>query len=705
MLLSRIRFAALLLLATLTMIDTLSAVAKSSGPPLAARRMHRELRHGETIADPYYWLRQKDNPEVIRYLEAENVYTEAMTQPLKGFETALYKEILGRIKQTDLSVPVRRGEYFYYARTVEGLQYPIRCRKKGSLDAPEETLLDLNELAQGLSFFSVGDSAVSDDANLLAYTTDTTGFRQYTLQVKDLRSGRLTGDTALRVTSVEWAADNKTLFYTTEDEVTKRSDTLWRMALGGKPERLYTEKDEHYDIGLARTKDRTYLLLESHSTDTWETRLLRADDPLGSFKVLYAREKGHKYDVDHRSGMLYVRTNRNAKNFRVVVVPVDAPARENWKEFVAHDPQVLIEGVELFEKYAVLHEKSEALNRFRVFDFAQGGWHGIDFPEPAYVAGGAGTPEFTSTQFRLSYQSMVTPPSVYDYDMAIHTRTLLKQQEVLGGYDATQYRTERLWVTARDGARVPLSIVYRQGFVRNGRAPLFLYGYGAYGMGEDAHFSTARLSLLNRGFAFAVAHVRGGDEMGETWHDDGMLLHKKNTFTDFIDSAEYLIANQWTSKDKLVIEGGSAGGLLVAAVLNMRPDLFHAAHLAVPFVDVMNTMWDESLPLTVGEYLEWGDPHQKNAYEYMKTYSPYDNVARQAYPSILVTTSLNDSQVMYWEPAKYVAKLRRTKADRHPLLLKTNMGAGHGGASGRYDHLHEVAFEYAWIMSQVGITQ
>ncbi|MES2353642.1 MAG: S9 family peptidase [Pseudomonadota bacterium] len=673
-------------------------------PPLADQQPHRDVRHDETVVDQYYWLREKKNPEVIRYLKAENAYTKAMTKPIKLFAKTLYNEILARIKQTDLSVPTRDGAYFYYERTVEGDQYPIYARKKHNLEAPEEVLLNLNELAKGHKYFEICDSVITDDDYLLAYTTDTTGYRQYTLHIKDLRTGKLTGDTSQRVTSAVWAADNKTLFFTTEDEATKRSDSLWRLTLGSQPTQLYVESDELYSISLSDTKDRTYVILDIRSTDTWESRLLRADDPEGEFRVLHTRQKGHKYDVEHRDGLFYLRTNLDAKNFRIVTVPANAPTRENWSEFAAHQPAALIDAIEVFQDYAVLHERSEALNRFRIYSFTQKEWHAIDFPEAVYLAAGEGTPEFTSTQFRLCYESMVTPSTIYDYDMRTRERTQLKQDEVLGGYDPLQYRTERLWVTARDGIRVPLSVVYKQGIQLNGSAPLFLYGYGAYGLGEDAHFSYSRLSLLDRGCVYVVAHIRGGDELGEAWHDDGMLMRKKNTFNDFIDSAEYLIANGWTSADRLIITGGSAGGLLVGAVVNMRPDLFRAAHLEVPFVDIMNTMWDESLPLTVGEYLEWGDPRDKTAYEYMKSYSPYDNVERKAYPAILVTTGLNDSQVMYWEAAKYVAKLRHMKTDTNPLLLKINMGAGHGGASGRYDQLDEIAFEYAWLLNQVEVS-
>ncbi|MGA7411675.1 MAG: S9 family peptidase [Bryobacteraceae bacterium] len=676
-------------------------------PPVAKRIEHQEIRHDTTVVDNYFWLREKTNPETIKYLEAENVYTEAMTKGLKPFEEALYKEMLGRIKQTDLSVPVQRGDYFYYSRTEEGQQYPIQCRKKGSLDAREEVLLDLNELAKGHKFVGLGAFVVSDDQNLLAYTTDYVGFRQFSLHVKDLRSGEVLADTTERVDSVQWAADNRTLFLTTEDPVTKRSDHLWRHKLGDQAfEPVYHETDELFTIRISKTRDKKYLLLHINSTDTTEVRYLRADQPNANLTIFLPREKKHRYDVDHREDLFYVRTNKGAKNFQIVTAPESDPSPEHWKVFIPHSEEVLIEGIDLFSTFAVALEKSQALNRMRIYDFKSAHWDSITFPEPVYAASPGGTPDYDSKTYRYSYQSFITPPSVYDYDTQTAKSKLLKQEEVLGGYDPSQYVSEREWAVARDGVRVPLSIVYKKGFKRDGKGPLFLYAYGSYGFGMSATFSSSRLSLLDRGMAYVIAHIRGGDEMGEKWHDDGMLMKKKNTFYDFIDSAEYLIKENWTSKDRLVIEGGSAGGLLMGAVVNMRPDIFRAVHAAVPFVDVMNTMMDASLPLTVGEYLEWGNPNEKAAYDYMKTYSPYDNLEKRNYPAMLVTTSLNDSQVMYWEPAKYVARLRTVKTDSNVLLLKTRMiPAGHGGASGRYDRLNDQAFEYAWMMTQVGITK
>jgi oligopeptidase B len=691
----------------LVLLSGLIAGAAELTPPAAPTADHREVRHGATVVDQYYWLREKANPKVVAYLDAENAYTKAMTADLAPFQDALYKEMLSHVKQTDLSVPVRRGDYFYYSRTEEGKQYPIQCRRKGSMEAPEEILLDLNEIAKSHKFVGLGAFVVSDDHNLLAYTIDYTGFRQYGLQVKDLRTGATLPDATERVDSVVWGADNKTLFLTTEDAVTKRSDKVWRHVLGSTSfEPLYDEKDELYDIRVEKTRDKKYILLGSAAKDTTEFRWLRADRPLGNFTLFLPREKKHRYYVDHRENLFYIRTNKDGRNFAIVTAPENDPAPKNWKVFIPQQDDVLIEHLDLFQDFAVCVERSRALDHLRVYSFHSAKWTAIPFPEPVYAASAGGTPEFTSETYRYNYQSFITPPSVYDYDVRNGQSTLLKRQEVLGGYDPAQYVCERLWATARDGVKVPVSIVYRKGFVRDGRAPLFLYGYGSYGIGTPPAFSSNRLSLLDRGMAYAIAHIRGGNEMGEKWREDGMLMKKKNTFWDFIDCAEYLIAQKWTSKERLVIEGGSAGGLLMGAVVNMRPDLFHAVHAAVPFVDVMNTMMDASLPLTVGEYLEWGNPNEKEAYDYMKTYSPYDNLEKRAYPAILVTSSFNDSQVMYWEPAKYVARLRTLKTNDTPLLLKIKMEpAGHGGASGRYDRMKDQAFEYAWLLTQVGITK
>jgi oligopeptidase B len=686
-------------------------VADNLPPPVPKQVEHISIWHGEKVNDPFFWLRDKSNPQVISYLEAENAYTEGTTRNLQPFADSLYKEMLGHIKQNDLSVPVRIGHYYYYTRFEEGKQYPIRCRRKAGADGSlndkttEEVILNLNELGKGLKFISVGAFEVSDDARWLAYTLDTTGFRQFQLHVKDLQTGAVLPDSAERVTSVEWCADNKTLFYATEDPVTKRSNMVWRHALGQETEPVYLEKDQLYRIQLSRSKDKKLLFVNCISTDTWETRYLPSDQPEGTFQPVLPREKGHKYDVECRNGLFYLRTNKEAKNFRLVTAPIGNVAESNWKEVLPRRMDVLLSRIELFQDYLVVSERSASLDHFRILDFRNGRWQEVAFPEAVYTVTDTRTPEYTSRTFRFNYQSLVTPPSVFDFDMATRERRLRKRDEV-PNYDPSQYVTEREWVVARDGARIPLSIVYRKGSKKkDGTAPLFLYGYGSYGFGMPAGFNSGRLVLLDRGMIYVIAHIRGGNELGETWHDDGMLMKKKNTFFDFIDSAQWLVANDWTSKDRLVIEGGSAGGLLIGAVTNMRPDLFAAVHAAVPFVDVMNTMLDASLPLTVGEYLEWGNPNEKPAFDYMRSYSPYDNLSTKAYPPILVTTSLNDSQVMYWEPAKYVAKLRSLKTDSKPLLLKCNMGGGHGGSSGRYDALKDTAFNYAWLMSQVGITK
>ena len=623
----------------------------SPAPPVAPTHEHREIRHGATVIDPYFWIREKNNPEVIAYLQRENAYTLAMTEGLKPFEEALYGEMLGRIKQTDLDVPVRRGAYLYYSRTEEGKQYPIRCRRKGSMDAPEEIVLDPNAMAKEHKFVGIGAMAYSDDGNLLAYTVDFTGFRQYSLKVKDLRSGTTFPDTTERVTSVEWASDDRTLFLVTEDAVTKRSDKLWRHVLGSTEyQPVYEETDELYNISIEKTRDKQYLLLGIEAKDTTECRYLRADAQQAAFIAVAPRRKDHRYFVDHREGLFYIRTNRDSINFSVVTAPDSDPSEKNWKTWLPPREQALIERVDLFRDFAVTLEKSEAVNRLRVYSFSKNAWTPISLPEQVYSAFPGENPEYVSPAYRYNYQSFVTPSSVYDYDIASGKSTLLKRQEVLGGYDPAQYASERLWATARDGTRIPVSIVYKKGFTRDGKGPLLLYGYGSYGLGTPVTFSSSRLSLLNRGMAYAIVHVRGGDEMGWQWRLDGMLMKKKNTFFDFIDTAEFLIREKWTSKERLVIEGGSAGGLLMGAVVNFRPDLFHAVHLAVPFVDVMNTMMDASLPLTVGEYLEWGNPNEKAAYDYMKTYSPYDNLEKRAYPAMLVTTSFNDSQVMYGSP-------------------------------------------------------
>jgi oligopeptidase B len=695
---------------TVTLIGFVSGtllLCQSPEPPVAPTIAHREMRHGSEVVDNYFWLRDKSNPEVIRYLENENAYTEAMTKGLQPLEDALYREMLSHIKQTDLTVPVRRGEYYYYSRTEEAKQYPIECRKKGNLEAKEEVLLDLNQLGQGRKFVGLGAFVVSDDQNLLAYTIDYVGYRQFSLHVKDLRTGATLPDTLERVDSVAWAADNQTLFLATEDAITKRPNRVWRHTLGRKDsEPLYEEKDETFQIAVDKTRDKKYLLLYAAGTDTTEFRYLKADQPKSDFTVFLAREKLHRYFLDHREHLFYIRSNKGAKNYQVFTAPEDDPDHTNWKTFIPHDKDVLVENIDLFRSFAVSVEKSQALSRMRIFDFKSGTWRTIPFTEPVYWAFPNETPEYVSTTYRYNYESLTTPRTVFDYDTQSGNSTLLKRQEVPGGYDASQYISERLWVAVRGGVKVPLSIVYKKGLIRDGTRPLLLYAYGSYGFGMPAFFSSQRLVLLDRGLVFVIAHIRGGNDMGEQWHDDGKLLNKKNTFNDFIDCAEYLIHEKWTSKDRLLIEGASAGGLLMGAVVNMRPDLFRAVHLGVPFLDVMNDMMDPSLPLTTTDYPEWGNPNDRAAYEYILSYSPYDNLREASYPPMLLTESLNDSQVAYWESAKFVAKARTLKANRSPVLLKMKMDpAGHGGASGRYDQLRDTAFEYAWLLSQVGITR
>jgi oligopeptidase B len=642
----------------------------------------------------------------MAHLKAEDEYAQAMMKHTAALQEKLYNEMLSHIKQTDTQVPFRSGNYFYYTRTEEGKQYPIYCRKKGSQDAPEEVILDQNELAKGQKFMSVDVFLPSDDGNLLAYSTDNTGYRQYTLQVKDLRTSQLFPERIERVTSAAWATDNKTFFYVTEDAVTKRSDKFFRHVLGtGKTDLVYEEKDELFDIGVGRTRDKEVIVVEAFSKTSTEVRYLRADDPNGMPKVVLPRTPEHEYDVDHRNNTFYIRTNKGAKNFRIVTAPVNDPSEKNWKEFVAHRPEVKLEGISLFANHAVLSEWENGLQQLEVVDFKTDKRHRIKFPEPVYSAALSNNREFDTPVVRYTYNSLVTPSSVFDYDMDTGKTTLLKQQEVPGGFDRTNYKSERAFATASDGTKIPLSIVYRKGVKLDGSAPLLLYGYGSYGLSIPPTFSSNRLSLLDRGVIFTIAHIRGGGEMGEEWRQAGRMMNKMNTFTDFIASAEALIKMKYTSKDRLVIQGGSAGGLLVGAVSNLRPDLFKAVVSQVPFVDVLNTMLDASLPLTTSEYIEWGNPNDKPAFEYMKTYSPYDNIAKKDYPAMLVKVSVNDSQVPYWEGAKLVAKLRTMKTDKNPLLLKVNFGAGHGGASGRYDALREAAFDYAFMLWQMTISE
>ena len=673
-------------------------------PPVAEKKKHTTQIHGYTLEDDYFWLREKSNPSVIKYLEAENAYTEAMMAPTKAFQDALYTEMLGRIKQTDLSVPTRIGSYVYYSRTEEGKQYSYMCRRKGGMSGAEEILLDLNALATGHKFLGLGAYVVSDDGNLLAYSTDTTGYRQYTLHVKDLRSGKTLSENIERVGSVVWATDNRTLFYTTEDPVSKRSDKFWRHAIDATgSDLLYEEKDELFDIGAGRSLDRAIIFLGSYAKTSTEFRYLPAATPAAVLKMVLTREPGHEYDVDHYRGAFYITTNRNAKNFRVVTAPIGDPAEKNWKPFIDHNPAIKINGVSFFANHIVVSEREGGLTQLRVLDPATKQSYRITTDEPDFALSLGANPEYETTTIRFNYQSMVTPSSIYDYDLTTKNRTLLKRQEVLGGYDPSRYEAKRIWAVARDGVKVPMSIVHKKGVALDGSAPLLLYAYGSYGSSGAPTFSSSRLSLLDRGVIYATAYIRGGGELGEEWREQGRMMKKITTFEDFVDCAEYLVANKYTSSSRLVIQGGSAGGLLMGAVSNMRPDLFKAVVSQVPFVDVINTMLDASLPLTTSEYLEWGNPNEKPAFDYIMKYSPYDNVKAVNYPATLVQVSLNDSQVPYWEGAKLVAKMRAMKTDRNPLILKANMGAGHGGSSGRYDALRETAFTYAFALWQMGV--
>jgi oligopeptidase B len=670
-------------------------------PPVARRVPRVDVVHGERREDDYHWLREKEDPEVRAYLEAENAYADGVLKTTVAFQETLYREMLGRIKEDDSSVPYSRGGYFYYSRTEKGKQYPIYCRKMGSPEAPEEITLDLNALAEGHPFLSLGAYQVSDTGTFLALTLDYTGFREYTLYVKDLRTGALEPERIPNVSTVAWAADGHTLFYVTEDHA-KRPYRLWRHRLGEERDDLLLEEtDELFRLGVWRSRSQAYVFAGSASFTTTEVRYLPAGDPTGAWTVMLPRDKDHEYHVDHGGEFFYIRTNRAGRNFRLVRAPVDDPRPERWTELVPHRDDVMLEDVDVFAEHHVLHERQDGLIRLRVTSLRDGGFHHIEFPEPAYEVDPETNAEFVTTTYRFRYQSLVTPPSVYDYDMVGRRLDLLKRTEVLGGYDPGRYRSERIHATASDGTRVPISLVCRADTPRDGSSPMLLVGYGAYGLPYPVTFSSARLSLLDRGLTFAIAHVRGGGELGKRWHDAGRMLNKCNTFTDFIAATDFLVAEGYTARDGLVIEGGSAGGLLIGAVLNMRPGVCAAAVMRVPFVDVINTMLDESLPLTVGEFEEWGNPKIREHYDHMTRYCPYTNIAPRPYPAMLVKTSLNDSQVMYWEPAKYVARLRATRPDEGLLLFKIDMDAGHGGPSGRYDYLRDLALDYAFILTQL----
>ncbi len=666
--------------------------------------------HGYERADDYAWLRNKDSPEVLSYLAAENAYTAARLAPLAPLREALYGEMIARIQEEDTTVPYREGDYLYYTRYEPGKQYAIYCRKKKSLDAPEAVILDLNEVGKTEKFVALGQSAVSDDGGLFAYTLDTTGFRQYVLHVKDLRTGQALPESVPRVDAVVFAKGKRQLLYVVEDATAKRPYRLYRHAVGkdqGGEQAdalVYEEKDERFDLDVYRSQDRALIFAASQSKTTSEVRWLRADAPEGKLTVVAPREADHQYEVEHRGDRFYLRTNSGGRNFRMVTAPVLDPKRAAWKEIVPHRAEVMIEGFEVFKGFTVLHEREGGLQRLRILDDKdRETTAAVPFPESVSSIRASTNAEWDPSFYRARYESPVTPLSVYDYDVKKKALTLRKRDEV-HGYDPARYEVLRTEATASDGAKIPLTLLRARGVKRDGPSPTLLYAYGSYGISTPLTFSPPRVSLLDRGVVYAMAHIRGGGEMGKQWHDHGRMMEKKNTFTDFIAAAEELIHRGVTSPDRLAISGGSAGGLLMGAVVNLRPDLFKAVVASVPFVDVINTMLDESLPLTVGEFEEWGNPKIKEQYDYMLSYSPYDNLARKAYPAMLVKTSYNDSQVMYWEPAKYVARMRALKTDQNPLYLHVNMDpAGHGGPSGRYSKLRDTAFEYAFVLSELGI--
>ncbi len=694
-------------------------------PPVAERKPKTTPIHNTELVDDYAWLREKGAPEVTAYLEAENAYTAAAMEDTTALQAQLYDEILSHIKEDDVSVPYRDGEWIYLSRTAKGSQYPIFLRRPASTpDAPEEVILDVNALAEGQPFMSLGAIGVSPDGNLLAYTTDNTGFRQYTLHIRNLTTKTEFPDTAERVGSIAWAASSTTLFFTTEDDQTKRQDQLHRLNIGQPPVLVFTEPDERFNLGVGRTSDRKYILLDSGSHTTNEIHILESATPEDAFRLFAPRVDDEEYHVDHRDGYFYIHTNHQAELFRLMRVPIgfeDADQRAFWEEVLPKSKDAPLQDFDLFQNFLVTNYREAGLPVLRVFaltpDGTLGASNDIRFPDPAYAASGDVNRDFNTTVYRYNYQSLVRPASIFEYDTLTHTSTLLKQQEVPGGFDASLYNSERLWFPATDGTKIPISLIYRRevpgqaAFHKDSTRPLYLYGYGSYGYPLPLGFSVSRLSLLDRGIVIAYAHIRGGGELGDPWHDAGKMMVKRNTFTDFIDATEFLTSNGYGDPTRVAIEGGSAGGLLMGAVLNIaaeqgKPNLFRAVLSHVPFVDVMNTMLDATLPLTVAEYEEWGNPNEPEAFAYMRSYSPYDNLDKLspgAIPSMLVKTSLNDSQVMYWEPAKYVAKLRTLKTNATPLLLHINMDAGHGGASGRYDYLKEIAFDYAFLLRELGI--
>ena len=677
-------------------------------PPVAERRPVSLTYHGHTRHDPYHWLRERQEPAVVAHLAAENEYAAAMLAGTEMLQEQIYREMVGRIQETDTSAPVRLDDYYYYTRTEKGKQYKIYCRKHGSLDAEEEILLDLNRLAEGHDYLNLGVFSVSPNQRFLAFSLDTSGAEEYVVRVKDLETGeQLPEEITNTAYSAEWGNDNQMLFYTTRDEA-QRTDKVWRHRLGApvaEDELLFHEEDERFWVDLGKTKDRRLLIIHTASKETSESHYLDADTPEGSFTVIAPRRQDVRYSVDHHSGSFYIVTNLGARNSRLMTAPVTSPGFEHWTELIPHDEDVRISDVDLFADHLVVYQREHGLRTIRISAVDATQAHKVTFPEPVYTYSTGPNPEFETDLLRFTYESLTTPDSVYDYDMQSGEWTLIKREPVLGGYNPDDYRTERIFATAEDGTEVPISLVYRKGTQDDRPQPCLLYGYGSYGYSVDPSFNASRISLLDRGFIFAIAHIRGGQEMGRFWYDEGKLLNKRNTFTDFIACARHLIDEGCTTPEQLAIFGGSAGGLLIGAVLNMAPDLFAAAVAAVPFVDVVTTMLDETIPLTVVEYEEWGNPNEQTYYEYMLSYSPYDNVEAREYPHLLVTAGLNDPRVQYWEPAKWTARLRHLKTDNNLLLLKTEMGAGHAGPSGRYDYLREIALRYAFILEALGLAR
>jgi oligopeptidase B len=675
-------------------------------PPVAQKNPERLIYHNDTIIDNYFWLRERENEDALNYLRAENDYKDSIMKHTEPLQELLFEELKSRIKETDLTVPVKRDSFYYYSRTEEGKQYDIYCRKLGSLEAPEEVILDVNQLSEGYDTYFMGSNSISPDHKLLAYTVDTTGREQFTNYVKDLESGEILPDTIHSTDGkIVWASDSKTLFYTTLDDI-ERPYKLFRHVLGIKTKNdvlVYHEKDKAFDLYIEKTSDKKYLLMTLEAIGSTEYRYLRADRPTGKFKIFKNRTADVEYKIDHRDNQFYILTNEEAQNFKLMTTPDNKISASNWSELIEHRDSTLLTGFNLFQDYMVLYEKENALGQIRVINFDDKLSHYIEFPESICSVYGTGNYQFDTDVLRVSYSSMITPKTIYDYNMNSREMTLKKQEEIVGGYDKSEYVTERLYAEAKDGIKVPITLVYKKGMIDNGSAPLYLSGYGSYGFGSNPYFSKTRLTLLNRGIVYASAHIRGGNDLGRWWYEDGKYLNKKNTFTDFIACAEHLISVGYTSSEKLFISGGSAGGLLIGAVVNMRPELFKAAIAKVPFVDVINTMMDPTIPLTVNEYTEWGNPNEIEYYEYMKSYSPYDNVTAQAYPNMLITAGLYDPRVQYWEPAKWTAKLRATKTDNNIIILKTNMKSGHSGYSGRYDRIHDIAFEYAYILDILGM--